>query len=129
MTKANKFWPHFSFAYYNQNSSVPHKVCQIFITPSIRELVILLFSLISHFLWKENFYWNMFPFPEPPPNTCQLIQLPQCCSLNASLRLQQHMDRARWSFMWQGLQNGLLYLTAQLRMKNKFWCYSVKSLI
>lgn len=67
MTKANKFWPHCSFAYFNHKIHLfPYKVCQIFITPSICELVILLFSLISHFLWKGNIYWNMFPLPGPP---------------------------------------------------------------
>lgn len=44
----------------------PYKVRQIFITPSICKLVILLFSLIFHFLWKGNIYWNMFPLPGPP---------------------------------------------------------------
>lgn len=44
----------------------PYKVRQIFITPSICKLVILLFSLIFHFLWKGNIYWNMLPLPGPP---------------------------------------------------------------
>lgn len=131
MTKANKFWPHFSFVYLNHKIHLfRYKVCQIFITPSICELVILLFSLMFHFLWKGNIYWNMFPLPGLPKIHASSSRLgPQCCSLNASLRPQWHGDRAHWSFVWQCLQNGLLYLTAQLRMKNKFWCYSVKSLI
>lgn len=76
----------------------PYKVCQIFITPSICKLVILLFSLISHFLWKGNIYWNMFPLPGPPKIHASSSSYPNAALLTLPYDPSgRHMDRAHWS--------------------------------
>lgn len=129
MTKANKFWPHFSFAYFNHKIHLfPYKACQIFITPSRCELVILLFSLISHFLWKGNIYWNMFPLPGPPEIHASSSSYP-----SVALLTPPYNPSGTWTepaeacvtvpTKWASLSD------SPLRVKSKFWCYSVKSLL